>query len=320
MISVIVPICNVEPYLHQCIDSIINQTYTDLEILLIDDGSTDKSGQIADSYDDPRIRVFHTTNHGLSVARNLGINHAQGEFISFVDADDWIEADLLSHAVSQIEDADILCYQYNDNQFQLGNYTGLEATIALINSKLPDTAWSKLYRKKCFLFIRFPESQVYEDVATIYKLFLNSKQVKCIDEHGYHYRYRNDSLSHTRDIHNTIDSWRAHFCRFSDCQNLVDNKTRLKLHLDCALTISRAWALRNTISGLKNESSVYSNMTSFAKEHLTLSIPLPLHIRVGVFSLPSIRMSCLSGWQINYCLFINSLGAHFNLLLFLSGN
>ncbi len=302
MISVIVPICNVEPYLHQCIDSIINQTYIDLEILLVDDGSTDKSGQIADSYNDSRIHVFHTANQGLSAARNLGIDNAHGEFISFIDSDDWIEPDLLFHAVSQIEDADILCYQHDDSHYQLGDFTGLDATIALINSNLPNTAWSILYRKECFLSIRFPENLIYEDVATIYKLFLNSEHVKCIDDHGYHHRYRIDSLSHNRDLHNIIDNWKAHYRRFSDCQNVVDDNTRKVLLKHCAISVSRAWAWRNSVPGLKNESAVFANMTSFAKEYLTFSISLSLRLRVGVFFAK--HPSELSFWLANKLLVI----------------
>ena len=96
MISVIVPVYNVEPYLRKCLDSILAQTYRNLEILVIDDGSTDGSGRICDEYAgrDERIKVFHTENHGLSCARNLGLDNANGEWIGFVDSDDWIEPDM----------------------------------------------------------------------------------------------------------------------------------------------------------------------------------------------------------------------------------
>ena len=95
MISVIVPVYNVKPYLRKCLDSIINQSYRDLEILIIDDGSTDGSGDICDEYrKDDRIKVFHTENRGLSAARNLGLDSASGDWIGFVDSDDWIEPDM----------------------------------------------------------------------------------------------------------------------------------------------------------------------------------------------------------------------------------
>ena len=95
MLSIIVPVYNVEPYLRKCLDSIVNQTYRDLEILVIDDGSTDGSGKICDEYKrDERVKVFHMKNRGLSCARNLGLDEAQGEWIGFVDSDDWIEPDM----------------------------------------------------------------------------------------------------------------------------------------------------------------------------------------------------------------------------------
>lgn len=96
MISVIIPVYNVEPYLRKCLDSVVNQTYKELEIFIIDDGSTDGSGAICDEYvkADKRIRVFHTENRGLSCARNLGLDEVKGEWIGFVDSDDWIEPDM----------------------------------------------------------------------------------------------------------------------------------------------------------------------------------------------------------------------------------
>ena len=96
MISVIVPVYKVEPYLRQCVESILNQTYSDLEVLLIDDGSPDRCGEICDEYEkkDIRVRVFRTENRGVSAARNLGLREAKGDLIGFVDSDDWIEADM----------------------------------------------------------------------------------------------------------------------------------------------------------------------------------------------------------------------------------
>ncbi len=106
MISVFVPVYRVENYLEKCLDSITGQTYTDLEILLIDDGSPDRCGEICDRYADVdhRIQVFHTENHGLSSARNLGLEHAKGEYIGFVDSDDWIEPDMFARLLAAIED------------------------------------------------------------------------------------------------------------------------------------------------------------------------------------------------------------------------
>ena len=107
MISVIVPVYKVEPYLRQCVDSILGQTYRDIEVLLIDDGSPDRCGEICEEYagKDARVRVFHTENNGLSSARNLGLREAKGEYIGFVDSDDWIDPDMYEILLRRIEES-----------------------------------------------------------------------------------------------------------------------------------------------------------------------------------------------------------------------
>lgn len=128
MISIIVPVYKVEPYLRQCVDSILNQTYRDLEILLIDDGSPDCCGKICDEYEkkDKRVRVFHTENRGLSIARNLGLKETQGDYIGFVDSDDWIEPDMYEVLLKCLEEtgADICVCGYSyENGIRTTNTT-----------------------------------------------------------------------------------------------------------------------------------------------------------------------------------------------------
>ncbi len=281
MVSVIVPVYNVEAYLCQCIDSILHQTYSDFELLLIDDGSTDESGFIADSYADPRIKTFHTKNSGLSAARNLGIRYSIGEYILFIDADDWIDPNLISTALSSIGSANILCFGYNNSHFSSALYTPQEALSALINNRLPVTVWSKLYKQDCFSSIRFPENRIYEEISTTYKLFLASSQIKCIDCCPYHYRIRAGSITNTRDLPSIIDYWLA--CRdwYIDCEKIICDEDQNRLLLNCAAAIARAFAWKNSITDDTPE--VFSEMSSFAKEHFPLSFPLPLHIKIGIF-------------------------------------
>lgn len=283
MISVIVPIYNVEPYLRQCIDSIVSQTYTNLEILLIDDGSTDGSGKIADSYDDPRIRVFHTENCGLSAARNLGLDNAHGEYISFVDADDWIDEDLLDLAFHYISDADIVCYS-NNNQFFLDNvYIGGKIILqAFINDLIPGSAWCMLCKKQCFSDIRFPTGRIHEDTATTYKLFYHSSKVICLSKVGYHYRSRKGSITHTINIQNLVDFWTAHKERFDYCKNLVDYTSKIQLLRFCAFAITRAWILKNTCS--KSIPPEFNEMSLFAKTQFPYNIrkSFSIKLRIGL--------------------------------------
>lgn len=277
MISVIVPIHNVDKYLNQCIDSIIGQTYHDLEIILIDDGSTDKSKDICDSYSDNRIRVYHTENRGLSAARNLGIDESHGELLYFLDGDDWIEEDFLEKAAIEIENANILCFSKYE-----GKYSGIGALNELINGKIGSAAWSKLFRRECFNSIRFPEGRIMEDIATTYKLLLHSKHVIFADIKGHHYRQRAGSITHTINTKNIIDYWIANKERFIYCESLLDDKTRINLLKACACAICRAWGRRNDAP--RNDDPVWDEMACFAKTMFPYEIikNFPMRLRLGL--------------------------------------
>ena len=221
MISVIVPVYRVESYLEKCLDSITGQTYTDLEILLIDDGSPDRCGEICDRYAavDHRIQVFHTENHGLSAARNLGLEHAEGDYIGFVDSDDWIEANMyecLLRAVKE-NDADIgVCGRFMEYPKKteiispsLGVFIQKQAVEALARLEIRNAVWDKIWKRECFTDIRFPDGRVYEDSATTYRFFLQAEKVVCISETLYHYRIRTDSISHDGQLNHLIDYFKS---------------------------------------------------------------------------------------------------------------
>lgn len=258
MISIIVPVYKVEPYLRQCVDSILGQTYRDIDVLLIDDGSPDRCGEICDEYaeKDDRVRVFHTENRGLSATRNLGLAEAKGEYIGFVDSDDWIEPDMYEVLLRRMQEtgADIgVCgvwYEYKDNTKAGTNikdeiYTGAEAIDALIFVKLGNTVWNKLYTKKAWESVSFPEGHLSEDVPTIYKLFGSKCAVVSNSVHLYHYRQRVDSASHTRTMENLIDYWDAYHSRYKYLIKLpeVKGKSELieKLEEQVAYASVRVW-------------------------------------------------------------------------------
>ena len=155
-ISIIVPVYRTEKYLRECIDSILNQTYRNLEVLLIDDGSPDKSGEICEAYasKDNRIRVFHTINKGLSSARNLGLMNAEGEFIGFVDSDDWIEPNMYEALFKAIQktDSDIcMCRLWDETNASSDPHVsevifkGNKSLEALITGDITNHVWNKLY-------------------------------------------------------------------------------------------------------------------------------------------------------------------------------
>ena len=209
LISVIVPVYNVEQYLPKCIDTIVNQTYQNLEIILIDDGSTDNSGKMCDEYlsNDNRIKVIHKENGGLSDARNIGLNIATGKYITFVDSDDYIDKNYVEILYNLLvkNDADISVgrnyREYPEKTVNMGInkemlLTNEEALEKLLYEDDFDTsAWAKLYKKDLFNDIRFPKNRIYEDMATTYKLIDKASKIYLGSYPIYHYIVRGSSLS-----------------------------------------------------------------------------------------------------------------------------
>ena len=213
LVSVIVPVYNVEDYLVRCLDSLCRQSLLDIEILLIDDASPDKSGHICDMYalKDPRLTVFHNKkNQGLAIARNIGIVHANSKYIMFVDSDDWVHEDFCKEAYECAVhyQADLVMFRYEhigypkknshkipcDALTSSGYKTQLEA-IDLLQKGVGQTAWNKLYRKDLFNGIIFPAGYYYEDLGTIYKTVLHASRIYYLDKILYNRCYRSGSIS-----------------------------------------------------------------------------------------------------------------------------
>lgn len=212
MVSVIIPIYNVEKYLEKCILSIINQTYKNLEIILVDDGSTDMSGAIADEYEkkDKRIRVIHKKNGGLSDARNKGFEIATGEYISFIDSDDYIDLNMYENIMKEFKDSiDVVIFGryvefegYTKVQCPKENIMdNIQAIIALNSFKGFDmAAWDKVYKRKVIENIRFPFGKKSEDYFYTYKAFDQARKIKTISKPYYHYVQRQNSISRSKNI------------------------------------------------------------------------------------------------------------------------
>lgn len=212
LISVIVPVYNVEQYLPKCIDSILAQTYENLEIILVEDGTKDSSGIICDDYaaKDTRIRVIHKPNGGLSSARNAGMEIARGEYFGFVDSDDWIEPEMYENlmAVSQKYDADVVCGgRYDVDGATRERTTGLcpvkEECIdpmemlgrVFIWDNCDSAAWDKLYRRHIFAETKYPLGVYSEDVACFYKLMEAADRVALCPKPMYNYLHRQNSIT-----------------------------------------------------------------------------------------------------------------------------
>ena len=214
LVSVIVPVYNVENYLVRCVDSILCQTYENLEVILVDDGSKDSSGRICDELAarDARIRVIHKENGGLSSARNAGIDIAQGEYFAFADSDDWIEVDAVEAMLTLAKEKDVplVCAGRYDVDSESGVKTvGLchpkqetlssEAFISrmLHWDQCDSSACDKLFHRSLFREHRFPLGRRSEDVAVMYLIIHQAGRVALLDRPVYNYFHRAGSISTT---------------------------------------------------------------------------------------------------------------------------
>ena len=277
LLTIVVPIYNVEDYLCRCLDSLIEQTYKKIEIILVDDGSTDKSGEIADQYKlkDNRIKVIHKKNGGLSDARNKGIENASGEYITFVDSDDYVEVDIYEKSMLKIKssDVDILVFEIVKNYsngvnkyFNIsceGIIDNKDAIIKLNTFKNIDfSACNKIYKKELFNDITFPLGKKCEDVYTMYKIFDIAKFVYLLPCIGYHYCLRDGSITTSNDINiDYILALKEQMEYFQD-DNVIGNIAKSSYAYSC-LAIVNMIILKNIDNNelkkqMRSESKKYS--------------------------------------------------------------
>ena len=223
LISVVVPVYNVEKYLKKCVDSILNQTYKNLEIFLVDDGSLDNSGSICDEYakKDKRIIVVHKANGGLSDARNVAIDQATGKYITFIDSDDYVALDMIEFLYRNIKEnnAEISTCMYQNfwenQELQLDkleqpsinvfdNQQALE--LMLYQKNCTTSAWGKLYLTKLFEGIRYPFGKICEDLDTTYLLFAKAKKIVISNCKKYYYLQRQNSIINSKFNEKRMDA------------------------------------------------------------------------------------------------------------------
>lgn len=213
VVTIIVPIYKVEQYLDKCIDSIVGQTYKELEIILIDDGSPDRCGKICDVWEkrDNRIKVIHKENGGLSDARNAGLDIAAGEYIACIDSDDYIEKTYIEYLYTLIKEynADIACCGLNlvsedgilrsGGKFKTANpiiFNRIDALKEMLYGKhYSNSAWGKLYKTELFHNVRYPKGKLFEDMFTTYKLFDKCEKAVYGPNRLYNYLQRTSSIT-----------------------------------------------------------------------------------------------------------------------------
>lgn len=237
-ISIIIPVYNVELYIRKCIKSILNQTYTNIEVILIDDGSPDNCGKICDAFarEDNRIKVIHQKNAGVCAARNAGLKIATGDYIGFVDPDDWVAPDMYEYLLNNLKkyDSDISCCRYyrvipkeRIYSFTDGNtyvYNRKEAIEELVNYfTIRAVFWNKLFKKEMFENIEFPVGMIYEGTYLVHKVFEKADKIVFLPDPKYYYYKYEQSYVNTITVKYQCDYIYAHISRYNDLNEKYPN-------------------------------------------------------------------------------------------------
>lgn len=294
-ISVIVPVYQVEPYLRKCLNSITGQTYKNLEIILVDDGSPDSCGAICDEYAerDGRIKVIHQANRGVSSARNAGLDAATGDWIGFVDADDWIEPDMYEYLLQNAENhqADMavcgfLGFAADGTQggaFACGEMklidTGEALQLLLQNQYMSWSCCDKLARRSLWEEVRFPDIKIWEDLLVSCWLQERAKATVCLPEVKYHYYTRPGSGVAVENLMDRVSSWEKiadYYPSFTSCW------PRLKPLLAgrCVLLAAGIWgAYYGAAKAVRKEAQDrLRKISDFCREHIQDAL---LHVDSG---------------------------------------
>lgn len=289
LISIIVPVYNVEKYLENCINSILNQTYNNIEIVLVDDGSTDNSGKICNDYlaSDKRIKVIHKKNGGLSSARNAGIDNSNGKYITFIDSDDDIEKDYVEYLYNLIKkyntEMSICTYSIKINN-NIKDNIGKNYEECLLDTKeclkrllceegYTVSACAKMYNRILFSNIRFPLGKLNEDNGTTYKLIMNCKKIAYGNLSKYNYYIHENSI--------TTSKWNKRKYDLIEltnqmCDDINSVYPELEKSIEKRLVHSQFSILRQMLNSsnldnedIKNKRKIIKNLKSKAKEILT---------------------------------------------------
>lgn len=274
-ISVIIPVYNVEKYFKKCVESIISQTYENLEIILVDDGSPDRCGEMCDEFAalDSRIKVIHQENRGLCGARNAGLKAAAGDYIGFVDSDDRLSEDMYEYLAVSLEkyDADIVSCRYYrvgreyEGYAEKGEYdvlmTGREAVRELINNfVLRSLFWNKLFRREILEGFSFPEGRTFEGTLTMHRLFLKCRKVVMLSQPKYYYLDNQNSIVNTKNVKNGLDCCLSHIERYNDLEESFP-ELRTKMLGDAVRTVR---VLRYVCAGITQD-EIEKNIDKFQR-------------------------------------------------------
>ena len=296
-ISIIVPVYNVENFLNECVESLRNQTYSNIEIILVDDGSPDNCPCMCDEYAkiDSRIKVIHQSNGGVSVARNAGIEAATGEYIAFVDSDDFVEINYLEVLYNNLKGCDMsecgLAMLYDDRVEKIRENDMPKIlswkeylTETNLNGFLSYAiVWAKLFKRTLFKGVRFPVGRINgEDESTTYKLVYNAKRVSRVYDNLYNYRQRESGASHNEISEKRLD----------DCESFFDerieffkdkNELDLVAFFSAKKAIKLVWFLKNTTELELKKYCYQAAMKAYGDVKSNKSVPFKYRAYIRLF-------------------------------------
>ncbi len=292
LISIVVPIYNVESYLEECLNSIVNQSYQNLEIILVDDGSPDKSSILCDIYaqKDDRIIVIHKSNGGLSSARNAGLEICNGEFVAFIDSDDYVHKDFIKLLYQDLinHDSDIAScgiVKYNDKEYPTAPrediytqvYTREELHESTFYWRILNIIVNKLYKKAVFENIRFPIGRLHEDDFVIHHIIDQCNTVVFSNHYMYYYRQHRDSIMSSRGIKSYFDASDA----FLDRSRFFYERGYAKQAMECAI---KSKLFINDGSKL-DHSKIWKNKQKETNDIARKALAYMWHSKLGVKSI-----------------------------------
>lgn len=298
-LSIIVPVYNVENYLSECIDSILNQTYNNLEILLIDDGSTDSSLSICERYAciDKRVRLFRKENGGVSSARNLGLKMATGDYIGFVDSDDWIEPNMYKTMLNYIkrqkaEMCVLTKYIREGDNVSISNIRSSsldrkEAMLSILSYNFPTSLWTSLYNKKS-IYNQYLNEDIHhlEDFEFQFKLLSSIKKVAVCNEALYNYRSRLGSANSSGFNQKVTSCFKVlpPIKEYIQNNNIIDNKYISATNTRLTLTVG-AFLAKSNAKNNKIERQLNKNARSIWFDTLRTKVPYKKKILIVLLAI-----------------------------------
>lgn len=307
-ISIIIPVYGVEKYIRKCLDSVVAQSYRNLEIIVVDDGSPDDCGAICDEYAarDERICVIHKQNGGVSSARNAGLAVAGGEWIGWVDSDDWIEPDMYEYLLSNVLEygADIcVCGRQEvypnrivNRGWEQRRILDTEEALALLlaNDIMQNYLWDKLWRRQLFDGISFPEGRTYEDIAVMHQLFERAACVLCLPESKYNYFQRSGSIVDDISLGNRINHYVAAMQRY---ENMRERWPQFcpQLESQCVASAIGIWCscFRNKRKIRKMYWQEIKKIAAFSKLHYKSAVQ---HLGLGLAGKVVVPLTQYTAW------------------------